>query len=83
MGLRTHPCGVPMFVMMVSEVLFPILTDCGLPVKKSRSQSQFVGEFMENDRVEGGTVVDKEHPDVGVLIFQLRAGNMEGSSNGV
>ncbi len=33
---------------------------------------QFVGEFMGYDHVEGGTVVNKEHPDVGVLIFQVR-----------
>ncbi len=32
---------------------------------------------MGDDRVEGGTVVDKEHPDVGVLTFQVREGNME------
>ncbi len=33
---------------------------------------QFVGEFMGYDHVEGGPVVDKEHPDVCVLIFQVR-----------
>ena len=43
MGLSTQPCGVPMFVMMLAEVLFPILTDWGLPVRKSWSQSQMVG----------------------------------------
>ena len=42
MGLRTHPCGVPLFVMMLAEVLIPILTVWGLPVRKSRSQSQIV-----------------------------------------
>ena len=43
MGLRTQPCGVQMLVIIVAEVLFPILTDCGLPVRKSRSQSQREG----------------------------------------
>ena len=41
--MRTHPCGVPTFVIMLAEVLLPILTDWGLPkVKKSR-RSQRVG----------------------------------------
>ncbi len=38
---------------------------------------QFVGEFMGDDRVEGGAVVNKEHPNVGVLIFQVREGNIQ------
>ncbi len=42
-----------------------------------------MGQFTGDDLVEGGVVVDKEHPDVGVLIFQVREGNMESSSNGV
>lgn len=29
--------------MMLAEVLFPILPDCGLPVKKSRSQLPRIG----------------------------------------
>ncbi len=42
-----------------------------------------MGEFMGDDCVEGRTVVNKEHPAVGVLFFQMREGNMEGSGNGV
>ena len=30
MELKTHPYGVPVFVMMLAEVLFSILTDWGL-----------------------------------------------------
>ena len=82
-----------MFVMMLAEVLFPILTDWGLPVRKSRSQSQMVecrqqyrqllGEFVEDDFVEGGTVVHKEHPDVGVFIFLVGEGIVENRSNSI
>ncbi len=42
-----------------------------------------MGEFTGDPRVEGGAVVSKEHLDEGVVIFQVREGNMEGSSNGV
>ena len=54
-----HLCGVPMFVMMLAEVLFPILTDWGLPVRKFRRKSQMVGcrQFVRGDCVEGGAVV--------------------------
>lgn len=31
MGLRTQPCGLPMFAVMMAEVLIPIMTDSGLP----------------------------------------------------
>lgn len=34
-GLSMHPCGVPVFRMRVDDVLSPILTTCGLLVKKS------------------------------------------------
>ena len=37
-GLRTHPWGAPMLRVSVEEVLLPILTACGLPVRKSRIQ---------------------------------------------
>ena len=39
-GLRTQPCGAPVLRMIREEVLLPILTDCGLWVRKSRLQSQ-------------------------------------------
>ncbi len=42
-----------------------------------------MGEFMGDDRVEGGAEVDKEHPNISVLIFQVKEGNMESNSNGV
>lgn len=41
-GLRTHPCGVTMFVVAM-KVLFPILTDFCLPARKSKSQSHSMG----------------------------------------
>ncbi len=34
-GLSTHPCGAPVFRMRADHVLFPILTTCGLLVRKS------------------------------------------------
>jgi len=34
-GLSTQPCGVPEFMITVSDVRFPILTFCGLLVRKS------------------------------------------------
>lgn len=40
MGQRIHPCGVPIFVIMLAEALLLVLTDWGVPVRKSRSQSQ-------------------------------------------
>ena len=43
MGLSTQPCGVPVFQMMLADVLFPILTYWGLPIRKFWSQSQMVG----------------------------------------
>ena len=39
-GLRTQPCGAPVLRMIVEEVLWPILTDCGLRVRMFRIQSQ-------------------------------------------
>ena len=35
-GLSTQPWGVPVLVMTVDEVRSPILTTCGLPVRKSK-----------------------------------------------
>ena len=37
-GDSTHPCGTPVFMMVVAEELFPTLTVCGLLVRKSSSQ---------------------------------------------
>jgi len=37
--LRTQPCGASVLRMITEEVLLPILTDCGLWVRKSRIQS--------------------------------------------
>ncbi len=34
-GLSTHPCGAPVFRMRADDVLSPILTTCGLLVRKS------------------------------------------------
>ena len=39
-GLRTLPCGALVLRMIMEEVLLPILTDCGLWVRKFRIQSQ-------------------------------------------
>lgn len=50
MGLRTHPCGEPVFIITLLKVKFPIQTDCSLPVRKSNSQSQCGGS------VQGWTV---------------------------
>ena len=36
-GLSTQPWGVPVLVMTVDEVRSPILTTCGLPVRKSKT----------------------------------------------
>ena len=30
---------------------------------------QFMGELVGDDRVDGGAVINKEHPDVGVFVF--------------
>ncbi len=38
---------------------------------------KFVGELVGDDRVESGAVVHKEHPDVGVFLFQVGEGIME------
>jgi hypothetical protein len=35
-GLSTHPCGVPVLRIRVSDVLLPTLTTWGQPVRKSR-----------------------------------------------
>jgi len=39
-GLRTQPCGALVLRIIVEGVLLPILTDCGLWVRKSRIQLQ-------------------------------------------
>ena len=91
MGLRTHHCKVLMFVIMLTEVLFPILTDWGLSVRKFRSQSQIlgcrpsvvVGEFVGDDCVEDGAVVHTEHTDAGVFIFQVGEGIVENRSDNI
>ncbi len=36
-GLRTQPCGAPMFRVMELEVNWPTFTTCGLAVRKSES----------------------------------------------
>ena len=46
---RLNPYRVPMLVMVLAEALFPILTDWGLPVRKSRSQSQMVWTSISAD----------------------------------
>lgn len=43
MGQRIHPRGVPIFVIMLAEALLLVLTDWGVPVRKSWSQSQELG----------------------------------------
>lgn len=93
MGLLIHPCGVPVFITMLFEVRFPILTDCGLPVRKSDSHSQsvelspklnsFFSELVVDDCIKGGDVVDKEHPDIGILVLQVGKGNVPGCRDGV
>jgi len=32
-GARTVPCGAPVLLTIVSETQFPILTNCGRPVR--------------------------------------------------
>ena len=46
---------------------------------KSYFQSQMVvcRQFVRGDCVEGGAVVHKERPDVGVFIFQVGEGIVE------
>ena len=44
---------------------------------------QFVGEFVGDDSIEGRAVVHKEHPDVGVFVFQMGEGIVESSSDSV
>lgn len=39
-GLNTQPCGVSVFRTRLEEVFFPILTHCGLLVRKSMSHKQ-------------------------------------------
>ncbi len=39
-GLRTQPCGAPMFRVIELEVNWPTFTTCGLAVRKSWIQSQ-------------------------------------------
>jgi len=39
-GLRTQPCRARVLRMIVEEVLLPILSDCGLWVRKSRIKLQ-------------------------------------------
>ena len=48
-----------------------------------RQCRQFVNEFAGEDCIEGRPVVHKEHPDVGVFIFQVGEGVVENSSNSV
>ena len=67
MGLRTHPCGVPICVIMLAVGLLPILTGWGLSVKKSSSQCvDSLWASSEDDRIEGDAAVHKKHPHVGV-----------------
>ena len=42
-----------------------------------------MGKFVGDNRVEGRAVVYKEHPDVGVFIFQVGEGDVKGGSDGV
>jgi hypothetical protein len=37
-GLRKHPRGAPVLRVRMEEVLLPVLTACGLPIRKSRIQ---------------------------------------------
>lgn len=50
MGFSMQPCGIPVFIVVVLDVWFRILTDWGLHVRKSRTQLQRVGG---KPRVEG------------------------------
>ena len=49
-GLRTQPCGVPVFRMRVDDVQPPIMMFCGLLLRKSsiqvRSELQ-VAQFVD------------------------------------
>ena len=40
-------------------------------------------KFVGGDHIEGGTVVNKEYPDVGVFVFQVGKGVLEGGRNGI
>ena len=62
MGMKTHPYGIPKIVVMLADVLFPIMTDWGLPVRKSRRLSQMVQWRPSVDSlwVCGGRTVLKE-----------------------
>lgn len=65
-GISTQPCGAPVLSMMVSDVLLPTRTDCGLSVRKSSpvtegrskaQQGEFVHQFLRNDRIKGDSIV--------------------------
>lgn len=69
-------CGITMF--SITGVLLPILTDCSLPVRKSRSQSERVGCRPNVDSlwvtlcwitVLKAQLEAAKHPDGGVFVF--------------
>lgn len=66
-----------MFNMVEADALFPLLTNCSLPVRRSRSQcgvqskgEKFDGEFVRDD------YVNIELPDVGVFIVPVGEGDV-------
>ena len=59
-GLRTHPWVVIVLRVSVGEVLLPILTACGLPIRKSRIQLQRVMSRPRALSLEGTIVLNAE-----------------------
>lgn len=63
--------------IIIEDVLSPILFDCGLWVKDLREEwgsdlkvQRFEDEFSWNYSVEGGVIINKMEPDMGVLLFR-------------
>ena len=80
-GLSTKPLGASVLSVVVLEVLFPIRTVWGLPVRKSRIQLQrdvfrpsklsFLVKVLGDDCVKCWTEVYEQHSDISVLLIQM------------
>lgn len=65
--------------MSASQKIQEPVTDGGVQTKSG----QFVSEFVGDDRIKGRGLVNKEHPDLGVFVFQVGGGIVEDSSYSV
>lgn len=74
-GLRTQPCGVPVFKMRVVEARSPILKCRGLLLRKSNTHAH--SEVPRPNCIKCRAKIHEQHPHVAFTLVQVSEGCVE------